>query len=239
MAEDDYYNEQEQWERVKQWTRENILWVLAGIALGAGALYGWRWWNERIETRAVTASVRYGEALDALGRSDQTRALTIVDELRRDYAESPYADQGDLALARSFVETNELDKAKERLTRVMNGSKDQQLRMVARFRLARVLLAQGKHDEAVAAFPAETGAFKARFQELRGDILLGKGDRAGALREYLGAKALESAPDADVTLDLEGLDLKIGDLRADGVAEPAAPATPAAAAAAAPAKAGE
>lgn len=224
MAEDDYYNEQEQWERVKQWARENVLWVLAGIAIGAGALYGWRWWTERIETRAITASVRYGEALDAFGRSDQTRALTIIDELRRDYADSPYADQGDLAAARAFVDTNELDKAKERLTRVMNGSQDQQLRSVARFRLARVLLAQGKHDESLAAFPADVGAFKARFQELRGDILLAKGDRAGALREYLGAKGLETAPDADVTLDLEGLDLKIGDLRADGIAAAATPA---------------
>jgi predicted negative regulator of RcsB-dependent stress response len=224
VVEDDYYNEQEQWERVKQWARENVLWVLAGIAIGAGALYGWRWWNERIETRAITASVRYGEALDAFGRSDQTRALTIIDELRRDYADSPYADQGDLAAARAFVDTNELDKAKERLTRVMNGSKDQQLRSVARFRLARVLLAQGKHDEALAAFPADAGAFKARFQELRGDVLLAKGDRTGALREYLGAKALETAPDADVTLDLEGLDLKIGDLRADGVAAAVTPA---------------
>jgi predicted negative regulator of RcsB-dependent stress response len=232
-VEDEYYNEQEQWERVKAWVRENILWVIAGIAIGAAALSGWRWWTERQETRAVTASVRYGEALDAFDRKDPTRALTIIDEIRKDYGDSPYADQGDLAAARSFVETNELDKAADRLTRVMNGSKDSQLRMVARYRLARVQLAQTKADLALATFPVEAGAFTARFQELRGDILLAKGDRPGALREYLAAKTLESAPDAGQTLDLAGLDLKISDLRADGIKETAA-ASPAAAPVVAP-----
>ncbi len=220
---DEFYSEQEQWERVKAWVRENILWVVAGIAIGAAALTGWRWWTERQETRAVTASVRYSEALDAFGRSDATRALTIIDELRRDYPSSPYADQGELAAARSFVELNELDKAVERLTRIMNGSSDTQLRMVARYRLARVLLAQKKFDPALAAFPVDAGAFAARFQELRGDILLAKGDRTGALREYVAAKAREVAPDVEATLDMAGLDLKIADLRADGIdAKPAA-----------------
>jgi hypothetical protein len=46
------------------------------------------------------------------------------------------------------------------------------------------------------------------------------------LREYLAAKALESAPDSEVTLDMAGLDLKISDLRADGVTEAAAAAAP-------------
>ncbi len=222
--EDEYYNEQEQWERVKAWARENVLWVVAGIAIGAAALSGWRWWTERQETRAVSASVRYGEALDAFARADATRAMTVIDELRKDYSDSPYADQGDLAAARSFVENNELDKAVERLTRVMNGSKDPQLRMVARYRLVRVLMAQSKLEQAQATFPVAAGAFAARFQELRGDLLLAQADRPGALREYLAAKALESAPDSDVTLDMAGLDLKISDLRADGVTE-AAPAT--------------
>jgi len=229
-VEDEFYSEQEQWERVKAWVRENVLWVVAGIAIGAAALSGWRWWTERQETRAVSASVRYSEALDAFSRADATRALTVIDDLRKEYADSPYADQGDLAAARSFVENNELDKAVLRLTRVMNASKDPQLRMVARYRLVRVLMAQAKLDQAQATFPVETGAFAARFQELRGDLLLAKADRPGALREYLAAKALESAPDGDVTLDMAGLDLKISDLRADGVAEAApaaaAPVTP-------------
>ena len=35
---DEYYNEQEQWERVKKWLRENGPWLLAGVVLGLAAL---------------------------------------------------------------------------------------------------------------------------------------------------------------------------------------------------------
>ena len=34
MIDDDYYNEQEQWERVKRWIRENGPWLVAGVVLG-------------------------------------------------------------------------------------------------------------------------------------------------------------------------------------------------------------
>ena len=44
VIDDDYYNEQEQWERVKRWIRENGPWLVAGVVLGLGALAGWRWW---------------------------------------------------------------------------------------------------------------------------------------------------------------------------------------------------
>ena len=39
---DDYLSEKEQWEAVKSWLRENGLWIIAGIALGAVGLSGWR-----------------------------------------------------------------------------------------------------------------------------------------------------------------------------------------------------
>ncbi|MCS6947750.1 MAG: tetratricopeptide repeat protein [Steroidobacteraceae bacterium] len=221
MIDDDFYNEQEQWERVKRFARENGPWILAGIAIGVGALVGWRWWNERLEQRAVAAAARYNEALDAFGRDDATRGVTIVDELRREYGDSPYADQGDLAVARAFVEAGQFDKAAERLRRVMTESDDRELRLVARHRLARVQLAQGKTAEALATLNAvDPGAFAARFHELRGDILYAQGDKSGALREYLAARNRETGPDSEATLDLPGLELKIADLRADGVAEP-------------------
>ncbi len=214
---DDGYNEQEQWERVKLWLRDNGLWLLAGVVIGVGALAGWRWWEQRVEQRAQQASARYEEILGAFNRSDRTRAFTLIDQLREEYPSSPYADQADLAGARDLVDQNELAKAAERLERVMKGSKDAELQLVARLRLARVQLAQGNADTALATLDgAEAGAFGPRFDEVRGDARLAKGDRAAALAAY------EKARDADKdgVLDRVTLELKIGDLVADGVKPP-------------------
>jgi predicted negative regulator of RcsB-dependent stress response len=224
---DDYYNEQEQWERVKQWLRENGLWLLAGVAIGVAALAGWRWWEQRVERLAVEASGKYQQVLEAFGRGDRTRGTTLAEELRRDYASSPYADQADLIIARAHVEASEYGPAAERLKRVADSSKDAELRHVARLRLARVQIAQGNVDQAIATLAAagESGAFKSRYAELRGDALYAKGDRVGALREYRAAREA----DTDGVLDTALLELKINDLAADGVdAAAAAPAaTPA------------
>lgn len=223
---DDYYNEQEQWERVKQWLRENGLWLLAGVAIGIGALSGWRWWEARVERLAVEASGKYQQVLEAFGRGDRTRGTTLAEELRRDYGRSPYADQADLVIARAHVEASEYGEAAERLQRVAQSSKDAELRHVARLRLARVQVAQGNTDQALATLAAakDTGAFSSRYTELRGDVLFAKGDRPGALREYRAARAA----DTDGVLDAALLELKINDLTADGFEAPeAAPTTPA------------
>jgi predicted negative regulator of RcsB-dependent stress response len=188
------------------------------VAIGVLGLVGWRWWEQRVEQQALAASAKYSQTLEAFGRSDRIRAFTLIDELRKDHASSPYADQADLLAARSLVETNELAKAAERLTRVMSGSRDDELKLVARLRLARVQLAQGNPDLALGTLDgASAGAFAARFEEVHGDVLYAKGDKPGALRAW--RKALES--DSDGSVDRGGLELKIGDVVADGVAEPA------------------
>ncbi len=227
---DDNFNEQEQWDRVKGWMRDNGLWLLTGVLIGVLGLVGWQWWQKRVETQAQAASSQYQQVLEALEREDRTRAFTLIDQLRADQPRSPYADQADLVAARVNVEANELQLAAERLARVMNGTRDEQLKLIVRARLARVQAGQGNFDLALgtlAAAPA--GAFAARFTEVRGDVLLAKGDKPGALAAYLKAQQ----EDTEGTLDTAALDLKIADLRADGVVEPTAAAaapTPAAAA---------
>lgn len=232
---DEFYSEQEQWERVKLWLRENGLWLLAGVLIGVAGLAGWRWWEQRTEQQALEASAKYSQVLEAFGRSDRTRAFTLIGELRKDHASSPYADQADLLAARSLVETNELQKAAERLTGVMNASRDDELKLVARLRLARVQLAQGNPDMAIGTLDgAPAGAFAARYEEVRGDALHAKGDKPGALRAWRNAVETDTVG----AVDRNSLELKIADVVGDGVAEPvAAAATPSMAPAAPPAPA--
>ena len=203
------YSEAEQWERAKEWARTNGLWIVAGIAIGALGLAGWRWYQERRGTQAETAAARYEEMIEAFTRNDRTRGMTLVEDLKRDYSWTPYASLAGLMAAKFQVEANELDKAAASLKTVMDGAPDNELRLIARTRLARVQAAQGKYDEALATLKVEQpGEFAPRLADARGDVLLAKGDRAGALREYLAART----GDADGRVDTELLDLKIRDL---------------------------
>jgi predicted negative regulator of RcsB-dependent stress response len=88
---------------------------------------------------------------------------------------------------------------------------------VARARLARVLIDQGKPDEALALLDtANAGAFAAYYHDIRGDALAAKGDAAGARREYdsaLAGNATESG------LDKAYVELKRDALPAAGAAK--------------------
>jgi predicted negative regulator of RcsB-dependent stress response len=203
------YSEAEQWERAKEWARTNGIWIVAGIALGAGALGGWNWYKDRRVAQAENASERYEEMLAAFTRNDRTRGMTLVEDLNREYSWTPYASLANLMAARFEVDANELDKAAASLKSVMDSAPDNELQLIARTRLARVQAAQGKYEDARATLKvAQPGEFAPRLADARGDVLLAKGDRAGALREYLAARSGE----ADGRIDTELLDLKIRDL---------------------------
>jgi predicted negative regulator of RcsB-dependent stress response len=211
------YSEAEQMERAKGWLKTNGIWIIAGIAIGVGGLGAWRWYQERREAQAETASARYEELVDAFTRNDKARGMTLLDQLNREYAWTPYASLGTLISARVQVEANELDKAAVSLKSVMDNAKDDELKMVARLRLARVQSAMGKYDDALATLKVENGGeFAPRLADTRGDVLLAKGDRAGALKEYLAARASEN----NGRIDFDLLDLKIRDL---GGTPPASP----------------
>jgi predicted negative regulator of RcsB-dependent stress response len=216
---DEYLSEREQLERLTAWLRTNIPWILIGLAVGGAIVGGWRWWQSRTENNGVAAAQAYSQILDAFDRGDRTRGLDLVGQLAQAHPDSPYVDQADLAAARLLLETAQVDRAASYLTAIMDHSRDAQLVLVARLRLARVQVAQNHPDEALHTLgTADQGAFEARFAEVRGDAYFAKGDKAAALREYRAAR-LAAGP-AQASNDL--LDLKINDLAGNATSAPAA-----------------
>jgi predicted negative regulator of RcsB-dependent stress response len=189
-------NERE--EQLRRWWSDNWAWIIGGVALGLALLAGWQYWQRyQVQATEKTAS-SYRAVLDSLGRSQREEAARRADELRAVSPDSPYADQADLALARAAVEAREFDDAASRLKRVADGSVDVELRRVAQARLARVLIEQGKHDEALALLdPGQAGAFAPLSHEIRGDAYAAKGDAAAARSEYEAALASDEESGLD------------------------------------------
>jgi predicted negative regulator of RcsB-dependent stress response len=211
---DEYLNEKEQWERVLQWVREQGPWVLVAVAVVMTGYYGWNYWRGRVEQRYVSASSRYEAILQSYrrrngnGEPDVDAGLKLTDQFIKDYPSTAYAEQANLYAAAALVERHSLDQAATRLAQVMKSTKDPELALIARLRLSRVQLAQNKPDDALKTLNAvDPGAFAARYAQVRGDVLMSKGDREGALKEYRSAR--NGAAD---TLDTGLLDLKIEEL---------------------------
>ena len=215
---EDYLSEKEQWEWVKTQVRESGPVVVLAVVLVVAAAFGWRWWQSHQDARALDAGAKYMQMVRSLEGGDRSQALLLLGELERDHASSPYSDQARLLAARLYVDEAQLDHAANELTTVAEHSKDHELALIARQRLARVQIAQGKPDAALATLgaAADPGAFAARYHEIRGDAYYAKGDKAAALSEYRSAQST-GAEGADGAL----LQLKIADL--DSGAPKAAP----------------
>lgn len=224
---EDYLSEKEQWEWVKTQARENAPAVILAIAIALAAVFGWRWWQAHVDARALAAGGKYLQMVQALEHGNRSEALVVLGELERDYRGSPYTDQAKLLAARVYVDDGELDRAAGELGVVAEHSKDHDLALIARVRLARVQIAQGNAERALATLgnPEQAGAFAGRYHEVRGDAYYTKGDKAAALREYRSAQSPGEGAEGAL------LELKIADLSSTAAAAaPAAkPAAPAAA----------
>jgi len=219
----DLLSEEEQWEALKRWLRENGPSILVAVIVALLAVAGWRWYQGRGEQKHVAAVTAYETVLQTFDAGKMDEALAQIEKLRTEHPKSGYVASADLAAARVFVARNELDKAVERLERVANTAVDQQLRPIARLRLARVQAAQGKHDVALTTLgTSDMGEHQAAYAEARGDILLSRGDRAGALREYEAALKLQPSDDVGTSVAAL-LELKINDLRPAAAAAAPAP----------------
>ncbi len=228
---EDYLSEKEQWEWVKGQVRSSGPWVVVAVAVVFAGVAGWRWWQDRQDAARLAANDRLMQMVQALQRGDRTQAFSIVTQMERENPDSPYTDHAKLLAARVYVDDNSFDKAAAELDSVVQHSRDRELATIARQRLARVQIAQGKPDMALETLKGtDGGAFAARYHEVRGDAFYAKGDKAGALIEYRAAQSGGHEDNAGL------LSLKIAELAGDAPVSATTEAPAAAAAAAGAAK---
>ncbi|HEY5810137.1 MAG TPA: tetratricopeptide repeat protein, partial [Povalibacter sp.] len=158
----------------------------------------------------------FQELQTAATANDIVKAQDALNRLTADADSSAYAQQGRLLVAKLQVEAGKFAEAETLLRDAAGKSKDEELAAVAQLRAARLLIQQGKHDEAVKLLePLTSGGFGAQAREIRGDALFAKGDSEGARAEYAAALA-----GVDAQIDRQIVELKLQDV--GGVA-PAAP----------------
>jgi len=199
--------EQEQLSALKAWWERFGNLVLTAVLLCALAFSGWQGWNYWQSSKSIEASSLY-EALSKGVRDNDAKAVRdSTGALLESYSGTSYAPLAALTAAKFHFDKADYKSAKAQLQWVLDKSKSEELRDVARLRLAAVLLDEKSHDEALKLLEAKhTDAFAAQFALTRGDVLTAKSQPAEAKAAY--QLALEKA-DKKNTAFRDGVQMRL------------------------------
>ncbi len=197
---------------IRDWWQRNGKPLLTGGALALVVVFGWQAWQKHQLAEAQGASVLYQQLLEtslvADGQADVGKVAELAGKLKTEFSGSHYAQYASLLLAKVAVEAGKLDDARTELQAVLDKPVDATLGELSRQRLARVLAAQGKTEDALKLLAGDADqAFVAGREELKGDLLVKLERSDEALQAYEKAKAALTAEAA-----VGGLQIKIDDL---------------------------
>ena len=179
---DDLQSEKEQIEEMRAWWAEYGRYVIAGVVIAVGLLFGYNQYESSKLSAEVAASVLYESLALNVGEGDLEEAEAVAAELATDYANTSYAAQSKLAMARLYMDKNRDQDAADVLSELIAMRGNRELRKIGRVRLARILLYQDKAQEVVDLLvDQEEEAFAGLYAEARGDAYaaLGRIEEAG------------------------------------------------------------
>jgi predicted negative regulator of RcsB-dependent stress response len=204
-----YETDEEKVEALKTWWKQNGKSVIGGVLIGVAVLYGGKAWLDQRHQHAEVASLQYESMMQQLKQGKKEQAAEIGAAILGQYSDTPYAELTSLAMAKIKVEENDLVAAKAHLRWAMENAKQEEIKLIARLRLARVLNAEGNHDEAIKLLDIpDTGKFTASYAELKGDIYVAKGNTTKARTAYnVALQSLEPS-----SRDRRYLQMKLDDL---------------------------
>ena len=204
--------EDEQLADLKDWWQRNGKPLVTGGLLALVIVFGWQAWTKYQSNQSQGASMLYQQLLETTltpdGKPDAARVAELAGKLGSEFPGTAYSQYGSLFVAKVAVDTGKLDDAASELKAVADKPANAALGEIARQRLAQVLAAQNKADEALKLLEGDTDkAFLASREELKGDLLVQLGRTDDAHAAYQKAKAALSDEAA-----VGGLQIKLDDL---------------------------
>nr|WP_314265528.1 tetratricopeptide repeat protein [uncultured Moellerella sp.] len=185
-----YTNENEQVDAIKSFFINNGKAIVIGLILGIGAVVGWNYWQSNSSNKLQDSAQAFEKVSSTL-HSGTAESITQAEKFAAE-TNDVYSALINLQLAQVAVENNKLADAEKALVAAIEKAKTDDLKDLIHLRLARVQLAQNKADAAILSLDLVKGAgWITAAEDVRGDALIQKGDKAGAKAAY--SKGLEAS----------------------------------------------
>jgi predicted negative regulator of RcsB-dependent stress response len=211
----------------KRWGNAISAAVIA-VCVAYIGVQGWRYWQD---SRASEAAVLYGAVASASRANDVAKSRDAMAQLSERFSGTSYAPRAALLHAKLLWEQGDREGARAQLQWVVDRASEDELKQIARYRLAETLLDDKQYDKALATLDARhADAFAGLYADLRGDALAAAGRSAEAKSAYQTALAKLDAKSPYRNY----VQVKLDSLPAGAAAPAGGSATPTTPAAAAP-----
>jgi len=207
---DELLSEKEQLEQMRAWWSEYGRYFIAGVVIVVGLLVGFNQYQSSKLDAQVEASELYESLANHVTDGDLDDAEVVANDLATNYANTIYAAQSKLAMARLYMDKNRDQDAADVLGELLALRGNDELKQIGRLRLARILLYQDKAQEVIDLLSdSEANAFSALNNELLGDAHVALGNIDSAAAAY--TKALAD-PSPAPTINRGLVQMKLADL---------------------------
>ena len=205
---DDLQSEKEQIEEIRAWWKEYGPYIIAGVLIAVGLMVGFNQYKSSKLAAQLAASELYETLTVHVDEGDLDNAVKVADELANDYANTAYAAQSKLAMARLYMDKSRDQDAADALSDLLAMRGNRELKLLGRLRLARVLLYQEKPQEVVDLLASQDDeAFRGLYAEALGDAYRDLGRIDDAASAYKTALA-----DTSQTVNRGLVQMKLSDL---------------------------
>lgn len=180
--------EQEQISVIKDWWRKYGNLVTAVVLGLLVVLAGYQAWTYYRTQQSTAAGTLYSQLDTADQANEPKKVQDIATSIAASHGSTAYAAMAQLRAAKSLAAGNDMAGARLRLQWVIDKAKEDDIRDIARLRLAGVLLDEKNPDEALKLLEVKHNpAFDGMYADLKGDILAVQGKRAEARAAYQAA----------------------------------------------------
>ncbi|MGP1924736.1 MAG: YfgM family protein [Arsenophonus sp. NEOnobi-MAG3] len=178
-----YTTENKKRDAIKRFFINNTKALVIGLAVGVSAIIGWNYWQSH-QAHRLQESAQIFEKISSQLQTGSKQALASAEQFANE-TNNIYGVLTNIELAKIALEKSDITGAEKALLMALTNAKLNDLKDLINIRLARVQLALNKTDQALITLTqVKDKGWSMIVEDIRGNILLKKGDITGAREAY-------------------------------------------------------